>query len=247
MLAISQDEVWQFVCSRYPGALGAYLYGSTQTGLAGPTSDIDLLVLLPSPSSSFRETLVHGSQTFDVFAYDPESLHGAMILERSAQSLVLVNIVKRAKVISPPNRITSAVQFAARRLDSAKLSVLELNTARHQITSLIDDLSAEPTKHSLDRLAIDLYKAIYDLALLSIGCGGFTGKHAARRLYDENPAIVEEMKLAICKALDGDTSDLLRLAKSVLKGIGGELRHGYRAPVSVPIRVPLPEESTLAA
>jgi len=238
----SHDEVWRIVLARYPGAIGAYVYGSTQSGLASPTSDTDLLVLLPSPSSPFRETFAHNDIVFDVFAYDAESLHGAMILERSAQSMVLVSIVKSAKIISPPSGITASIQLAAGRLEDAKLTALELNTARHQITSLIDDLAIEWRTSCSDRLAIDLYKSMYDLALLSIGCGGFGGKHAARRLSDQNPLIVEEMKSALCSALNGDVSSLLGLARTLLGGIGGELRHGYRAPISVPIRVPVSEQ-----
>lgn len=240
-LTFTDGEYWELVRARYPTAIGALIYGSVQKKKQNSKSDVDLLVLLRSPSSPFRETFDNAGVLFDVFAYDMETLHGAMILERSAQSMVLVNIVADSVGISPATHVTKAIQLAARRLKIVKYGALELNTARHQITSLIDDIEAEARVAPVDRLAVDLYRAIYDLTLLSIGCGGFGGKHAARQLANKNQPLANDLRVALADALNGNSDNIIALGRTVLSGIGGELRNDYRAPITVPIRVPVPD------
>lgn len=229
----------QIALSRYPGAQATMFYGSSAQGTARSTSDIDMLVIVKSPASPFREKFEQAGRIFDVFVYDAESLNGAMILERSAQSMVLINIVAGARIFPPSSALASSIQAAAIRLRNARSTTLELDAARHQITSLIDDIQDYGKEPGADRLMVELYKSIYDLALLSIGCGCFGGKHAARLLGQRNAALAKDLECGLVKALNGDPSSLLDLATTVLRGLGGELRQGYYAPLGAPIRVPL--------
>ncbi|MFI2230553.1 nucleotidyltransferase domain-containing protein [Nocardia testacea] len=51
------DIARSLVCERFPGARAAWPGGSTVLGMATPTSDLDISVLLDGPPAPYRESL----------------------------------------------------------------------------------------------------------------------------------------------------------------------------------------------
>lgn len=71
------DIARSLFCERFPGARPAWLGGSTVLGMATPTSDLDISVLLDGPPAPYRESLRHQGGQVELFVHTEEAMQHA--------------------------------------------------------------------------------------------------------------------------------------------------------------------------
>jgi len=215
-----------------PGALVALLAGSAARGDSTLTSDLDIVVVLDGPPAPYRETVVAGGRTVELFVHTADSLEYWYGVDAADRRNTLADMVAHGVVLID-GEIREQLQRRAADLLSAgpmELGHDELDRRRYALTDMLDDLTGATDSAERDVVAGQVLVAAAELALLSRRQWIGRGKWLLRRLQqmdrDLAERLVEAHRTVICR---GDPLPLVEVTNRLLATVGGRLTAGYRA------------------
>ena len=217
--------------ARYPQSTAAVLGGSVLGPTRTPTSDLDLVVLLPGAAPRWEAFEAAGWLT-EAFVSGPagwERYVGREIRQRRP-GVLHVTATGVALTTGPT---TEQLQQHAQQLLAAgppAPTPQEVRLARRLLTDLVDDLRGGLTglEHVLVVDAITRQTA--ELALLVEHAWLGSGKWLARQLAAVDSSLAEDLAAA-AEAVQRKAPALISVAEQVLERAGGPLRAGWTDPL----------------
>lgn len=241
--------------THHPDARQAWLSGSVVLGGAGPTSDLDVTVLLDAGDSGgsadavvHRRSLTHDGWPVELFVHTEASVRHFVELDRRRRRPTM------ARLVATGVPLLGGDAGAALQAECADLVVAgpgpladdERDRARYALTDLLDDLvDVAVSGGDRDRrggaaghaVAVEVWRQAAELLLAAAGRWSGTGKWLVREVdeYDAayGSAYAERLDQGLQAALSGDPNPLAAVAEEVLDGVGGRLWAGYSAVATV--------------
>jgi hypothetical protein len=219
------------VGERFPDAVQAWLAGSVTTGLATPTSDLDVTVLLDEVDVH-RESLVYDGWPVELFVHTPVSV----------EQFVAKDLARRrptmARLVATGVPLLGAGGDDVRRhcqgvLDAGPppVSVDDLELRRYALTDLLDDLAGAAHDEEATAIAVEVWRETAELALAGAGCWSGTGKWLVRELraldQQRGTHLATALDLGLHRALAGERASLAEVADEVLAPLGGRRWAGF--------------------
>jgi hypothetical protein len=216
--------------ARFPDAIGGLVAGSPARGDDTPSSDVDLIVLLPGHPAPMRRTervrgrlvefFVHTEESFVVFIDQEHQLRRSPLLHMCAHGLIIRD---------HDGRLARLQDLARDRWAAgpAGLTDDEVDDRRYRLTALLDDLADETDPADRAALAAALFTDVADLALVSRGHWSGAGRWLSRRLREIDNDLVENLVTGRRAAVMGDVAILTSCGHAELERIGGPLDSGY--------------------
>ncbi|MFI2202142.1 nucleotidyltransferase domain-containing protein [Streptomyces sp. NPDC020192] len=216
------------VRTRFPGARAAFLTGSVLTDRRTPTSDLDIVVLLPGPPAPFRESLVHEGWPVELFVQTEADWRGFAERETAERGSPLLAMCANGLLLTDTDGLGAALRTEARERLAAgppAVSVAELEDRRYALTDALDDFRgcADPLERIY--LVAELLRRASELALLAGGHWLGGGKWLSRRLAEAEPGL--HGRLTAGAAIAG-TAEGMAAFTEALGLAGGPLWAGYR-------------------
>jgi hypothetical protein len=223
-----------FVQERYPDALAAFLGGSTARGEGTPTSDLDIVLVLPEPAEVHGENLLWGGWPVELFVHTRGSVLGFMEFDRSRGSATMAFMCAGGVVLYDRDGTAQQLRDAAHRTIAAGPPPPEpagLERARYDVTDLRDDLlgASATDEDELLAIAATLLERTAGLlfAVRNHWRGG--GKWLPRRLREADPELAGPLLDGYRTLVRGSPRGPFAEAVAAdLDGCGGPLRAGYR-------------------
>lgn len=220
----------EIVDAWFPGAVGALVAGSVARGEDTPTSDLDLLVLLPGRPAPMRRTERVDGQLVEFFVHTEESFVEFVDREiRQRRSPLLHMAAHGLVVLDLHGRMTGLRDLAGARWAAgpAELGDAEREDRRYRLTALLDDLADERDPACLAGLAAAAFIDVADLALATRGRWSGHGRWLGRRLAEVDEMLAHDLMAGLRAALEGDATGLARCGRAELERAGGPLDEGY--------------------
>ncbi|MCD2197053.1 nucleotidyltransferase domain-containing protein [Actinomycetospora endophytica] len=214
----------------FPEAVGGLVAGSVARGEDTPTSDLDLLVLLPGRPAPMRRTERIDGRVVEFFVHTEASFLGFVDREVPLRRSPLLHMGAHGLVIRDREGCMTRLRDLARARWSAgppSLSDAELEDRRYRLTALLDDLADERDPVCLASLAAAAFPDVADLALASRRRWGGRGRWLARRLAEADASLADSLVTGLREALDGDAVALVGCGRAELDRVGGRLEEGY--------------------
>ncbi|MFI1286793.1 nucleotidyltransferase domain-containing protein [Streptomyces sp. NPDC020858] len=232
MNAAPVDQARRLVRDRFPDALSVILAGSTATGRATATSDLDIAVLIDDGGVTYRETIRFEERVVELFVHTRTGLVELFAADVAARRATLQSIYASGLVLVDSNGEAGRARALAEadlRDGPPALKPENVETKRYGLTDALDDLA--DASDPIERLAVAGYVLNTAADLLSdhhhAWIGG--GKWLPRRLLEADPrcgAALLQGHLHLCES--SDPAELIGAASKVLDLVGGPLREGYR-------------------
>ena len=226
-----------FVAARFPHAATAFVGGSVLTELRTPTSDLDVVVVLPEPTEAdpapYRETFEHEGWIVEAFVHTRESLEEFWRHDAERRVCSLLRMCTESVVLCDPAGAAGEIRAAAAQRLAAGPPPLEpgaREAMRYGLTDLLDDMAGCDDEQELVFIAGAVVRSVAVLALAVAGEWSGGGKALARGLSALDPDLLERLVNGHRHVVVyGDTAVLHRAAVEVLVRAGGALMVGYRA------------------
>jgi hypothetical protein len=218
------------VRARFPDTVAAFLGGTVLGPLRTPLSDLDVVVIRPSGSPVFRETVAHAGWTAELFVSTPESYAEIVEREVAARRSPLLHMVGEGVVLAGGDEAARLGAEARARLAAGPppATEAERDGLRYQVSDLLDDLRGAADPAEVAFVAVRTVDAIGRLALLTAGWWFGTGKWLGRRLREADPATHDALVAGLRAATAGDVGPLVATGEAGLAAAGGPLLVGYR-------------------
>ncbi|WP_432549096.1 nucleotidyltransferase domain-containing protein [Kineococcus arenarius] len=217
----------------YPEAVVAVLAGSSARGQLTPTSDLDVVLVLPGRACSFRRTLRHEGRLAEVFAYTPDELRRWWDVDAATSRCTLVHMCASGVLLRGERDGGPAMQQQARVFLAAGPPPAgddELAARRYRLTASVDDLRDATDAGEWQVLAAEVLLEAAQLHLLVRRQWLGSGKWLLRRLRDADPDLAQRLvqahRHAVCAV---QVQPLVQVVEEVLRGGGGSLAEGYGA------------------
>jgi GNAT superfamily N-acetyltransferase len=216
------------------------------------TSDLDITVLLPSKSASFRESLTVGGQPVELFVHTGESLRFFCDQDRRRRRPTMLRLIGTSIVVIDADGIGRRLQERFHRLDREgppALSAEEIDDARYAVTDLLDDLSTGGSEAL--SIAATLWRETAELVLGANArwCG--TGKWLQRELQaldaDRGTDHASALLFGLAAVSRGDVTAMETAVNAALAAVGGRFFDGYRRDGDAAMRPPIEVRLALAA
>lgn len=218
-----------FVDRSFPSTVAAFLGGSTPAGAAGPTSDLDIVVILDKQwdNVAFIETSTYEGRLVEAFVYGPAGLDWWLRHDRTSRRPVIDQLIGRGVVLVDTPRARELQDMSRRILASGPTPLTgdEHNTALYALSALLDDLR-DALGHGAATeyvLAAATWRAAAELTLLAQRQWIGTGKWLVRELRG-----IADPHGLLAWAADPARSaaDLIPIIDAVLHDHGGYLQTG---------------------
>jgi hypothetical protein len=232
----------EVLAAHYPDADSAFVAGSLMRRQGSATSDIDLVVLHPSPVQAHRESFIFQGIPVETFVHDPETLSWFLEQDRKGGHPALIGMLMEGVLIGPRQDI--ARDFKKRALKMFVEGPPLLNTdaierLRYAITDKLDDLETDRTPAERIAIGAALYPLLAELALRGNSRWTGSGKWHARLLNQMDVSVAQQVETAFLSLYDGsDPQAVLRLSKNLLEQHGGRLFSGYHSDAPADWRSP---------
>ncbi|MBD7919298.1 nucleotidyltransferase domain-containing protein [Cellulomonas sp. Sa3CUA2] len=218
-----------FVADHFPDAVGVVLAGSGATGTDTPTSDLDLVLLLPASAfadgrTSLAATYAHHGRLVEVFAYTPQSYRVWAEQEAAAHRPVVLAMLAEGVVLRDGPVVAGLREWARDVLASGPVvGTAALDLRRYRVSGLLDDLAdaADPGERAV--LLAGAYTALAELLLLAHGRWLGHGKWLLRHLRAWDVRAADALTDAFVAA---DVAAFVRVADDRLAPLGGRLQAG---------------------
>jgi len=222
-------RVADLVATRFPAADGLVLGGSSASGTATPTSDIDLLVIGPDDmfdgdGTSLAATYEHDGRLVEVFAYTPASYRDWAEREVAEHRPVILTMLTEGVVLRGEAGVTQLRRWAAETLAAGPtLDQHALDVRRYALSALLDDLTdaTDPTEVAVLMAAV--FESLAEFLLLAHSRWLGSGKWLVRRLRAWDADIAGGLGEAL---VAGDRGALVDRAHRLLEPFGGPLQAG---------------------
>ncbi|MGW0391824.1 nucleotidyltransferase domain-containing protein [Streptomyces sp. NPDC003042] len=226
------DQARRLVRDRFPDALAVVLAGSTATGRATASSDLDIAVLIEDGGVTCRETVRFEGRVVELFVHTRAGLVELFAADVASRRAVLQSMYVSGLVLVDSNGEAGRARALAEadlREGPPALAPETVDTKRYGLTDALDDLA--DADDPIERLAVAAFVVDAAADLLcdhhDAWIGG--GKWLPRRLLEADPqrgAALLQGHLRLCES--GDPAVLIGAASKVLDLVGGPLREGYR-------------------
>ncbi|WP_172387278.1 nucleotidyltransferase domain-containing protein [Streptomyces sp. MNP-20] len=219
------------VGEKFPAARAAFLGGSAATERRTPTSDLDVVVLLPGPPAPYRESLLHGRWPVELFVHTEESWQTFVEREIGKRRSPLLWMCAEGVLLLDRDGVGEKIATEAQRLVTAgvpEVTMEELEDRRYAITDLLDDLAACDNAGERLFIVTELARRTAELVLAVNGAWLGGGKWLARHADATEPGFSAKLSEAVRDALAGREKGLVGVVDAVLDRCGGRLWAGYR-------------------
>ncbi|WP_214766107.1 MULTISPECIES: nucleotidyltransferase domain-containing protein [unclassified Exiguobacterium] len=131
----------ELVAERFPESLAAMIAGSHVRGRATTTSDIDLIVLMPTGSRTYRESFLYEGHPVEAFIYTEATIADFFEADRARRRPSLQRMVAEAVPVRVHPLVDRLKAEASRQLlaGPTRWTVEQLNQNRYFLTDLLDD------------------------------------------------------------------------------------------------------------
>ncbi|VWX37582.1 nucleotidyltransferase domain-containing protein [Exiguobacterium oxidotolerans] len=131
----------ELVSDRFPKSLAAMIAGSHVRGRATATSDIDLIVLMPTGARTYRESFLYEGYPVEAFIYTEATIADFFEADRARRRPSLQRMVTEAVPVRVHPLVDQLKAEAARQLLAGPTpwTVEQLNQNRYFLTDLLDD------------------------------------------------------------------------------------------------------------
>ncbi|MEU8512016.1 nucleotidyltransferase domain-containing protein [Kitasatospora sp. NPDC048722] len=226
------DQARRLVAERFPDALAAVLAGSTVTGRATASSDLDLAVLLPDGGGTYRETLRFEGRVAELFVHTEAGLDGVFAFDAASRRAVMQSMYAGGLLLFDTDGSGARARARAEadlRQGPPELAADAVEARRYALTAALDDLV--DTRERIEGLAVggDVLATAADLLCDHRRSWIGTGKWLPRQLVASDPELgvaLLDGHLRLCEG--GDPAPLAAAAGRVLDLVGGPLEAGYR-------------------
>lgn len=217
------------------------LCGSHAKGAGRPNSDVDILVVVGKMPSARRELFHLDGYLFDLHVHDPETLAFTLNTERRAGPVALLSMVVEGIPIGACEPIYDDFLAFARTCLAEGPSDPNWIMLRHQLTETRSDLCDCADHEERKLLAMDLYKQIINVHLLSHKIFPCRDRNIVRTLRTYNPGLAERLSSALASVFSHyDSAELTTIAIEVLERTGGPLSNGFSFSFPAHFRAPFP-------
>ena len=229
------DLARQLVLDLYPDARAAWLGGSVVRGDAGPTSDLDITVLLDGPPAPRRKSLEYAGWPVELFVHTEKSLRYFADKDQLRRQPTMMRLVGESIVLLDTDGSGARLkqEYLAEVAAGPKpLSTDELDLLRYMITNLLDDLSdAEGDV----RLAITsvLWQDAARLLLTGAGHWSGTGKGLLRELTTYDVAHGTDYATVLLDGVRASDDRLVVAVNRILAAYGGRLFNGFELAADI--------------
>ncbi|GAA2291362.1 nucleotidyltransferase domain-containing protein [Streptomyces kunmingensis] len=226
-------QALRLLSERLPHALGALLGGSAARGRTGPSSDLDLAVLLPGAETGRREVLRHEGRPVELFLHTLSETPALFERDRSLRRGTILFIYDQGVPLLDPHGHIARTRARARELltaGPAPLTAAERERSRYVLTCFLDDLLDTPPSARYEQLATADFTLREAAHLLTAHHSAWTGigRWLPRRLLTADPELGAALLAGHCTVADhADPAPLAAAAEKVLELVGGPLREGY--------------------
>jgi predicted nucleotidyltransferase len=229
------DVARQLVLELYPDARAAWLGGSVVRGDAGPTSDLDITVLLDGPPAPRRKSLQYAGWPVELFVHTEKSLRYFADKDQARRQPTMMRLVGESVVLVDIDGSGARLQqeyLAEVAAGPQPLSADELDLLRYTVTNLLDDLSDASGDV---RLAIGsvLWQDAARLLLTGAGHWSGTGKGLLRELAAYDVAHGTDYAVALLDGVRATDDRLVGVVERILAAYGGRLFDGFELPARI--------------
>ena len=214
-----------------PTCLAAFLAGSVVRGEATATSDLDIMVIVPEGSPTYRESFQAFEWPVEVFVHTP-FVHRQFVEKEAARRRPSTSMMDcEGIILRDVDGLASQLKKEACALleqGPPPLAAAELALARYGVSDLMDDL-AEARADEAFLIAAQLAEASVNLILDCHRRWRGNGKWAMRMLRRLDPALATRLAEALSAFYTaGDKSSLMDFAAHALTLAGGRLWEGFK-------------------
>ncbi|KOU32508.1 nucleotidyltransferase [Streptomyces sp. WM6373] len=225
------DQARRFAAERFPDALSVVLAGSTASGRATDTSDLDIAVLTEDGGTSRRETLRFEGRLVELFVHTRAGLDEIFAADRASRRGVMQHVYAEGLVLTERDGAGNGLKHRAEdalREGPGAMAPTAVENRRYALTDALDDLA--DTSDAVERLAVAGVVLGIAADLLFDHHRAWTGggKWLPRRLLQADPergGTLLDAHRRLCE--NGDPEDLASAAAEILDLAGGPLREGY--------------------
>jgi hypothetical protein len=216
---------------RCPACLAAFLAGSVARGEATATSDLDIMVVVPEGTPTYRESFQAHGWPVEIFVHTP-STHRRFVELDAARRRPSTSMMDCEGIVlrDVDGLAVKLKQEACALLEQGPpaLPAAELALARYGVSDQMDDLAdADPGEAYF--IAASLAEAAANLILDCRGRWRGGGKWTLRMLRRLDPALASRLVEAMASfCATGDKMLLMAFAGDALAVAGGRLWNGFR-------------------
>ncbi|NIK60154.1 nucleotidyltransferase domain-containing protein [Kribbella shirazensis] len=229
------DLARQLVQELYPDARAAWLGGSVVRGDAGPTSDLDITVLLDGPPAPRRTSLEYGGWPVELFVHTEKSLRHFADKDQARRQPTMMRLVGESVVLVDIDGSGARLQqefLAEVAAGPEPLSADELRQLRYGITDLLDDLAGAAGDVRLAVTSV-LWQEAARLLLTGAGHWSGTGKGLLRELTAYDVAHGTDHATALLDGVRASDNRIVAAVDRILAPHGGRLFAGFELVANI--------------
>jgi hypothetical protein len=234
----AEDAARAVVAERHPDATQAWLGGSTTTGRATATSDLDITVLL-AEVDVHRASLEYAGWPVELFVHTAESIafFVGQDLERRHPTMARL-VASGVPLLGDGGADVRRHCEEVLERGPGPVAAEDLELMRYGLTDLLDDLEGVASEPEATAVAIGVWRGTAELALACAETWHGTGKWLVRELTrldrQRGTDLTADLDDALRRALAGDPGPLTAVADRVLDGCGGRFWAGLHRAAKLP-------------
>lgn len=227
------EAATMFIEQHFSNCLVALLAGSVVRGEATKTSDLDIVVILPSIESAYRESFYSFGWPIEIFVHNEQSLKEYMQRDVDRRRPSLPQMCSEGIVIRDSGRLAESIKKEANRLldkGVKPLSQQEQECQRYMITDLLDDLIGGNIRDQEIFIVNELAEKIANLILISNNRWLGKGKWIAKNLEELNKDLYLDFITSLNEFyIESEKEKFIDFVEGELDKYGGRLFEGYSA------------------
>jgi len=228
------------VAERYTGYSFVLFHGSRLHGTATPESDVDIIVVYRDAVQPFREIFLSRDYVFDAFVYDVETINFYLLFSKKICNTSVVSILNSCITLPEATDQSICLLAVAKEMETVPCSLGNIDARRIFLTNLINDIQKSTDHSELVLLSSEISKIMIDIILAKKGVGGVFRKYTHSALKKNAPDFYLELNCATKQAvLFANKEPILKIAREILAGLGGELKDGFKMFLPDGKRLPL--------
>ena len=234
----AEDAARALVAEKYPDAIQAWLAGSTTTGRATATSDLDITVLL-SEVDVHRESLEYAGWPVELFVHTASSIAFFVAKDLERRHPTMARLVASGVPLlgDGGGDVRRHCEEVIER-GPGPVAPEDLELMRYGLTDLLDDLAGATPGPEATAVALGVWRETAELALACAETWHGTGRWLVRELSrldgQQGTDLTADLDDALRRALAGDPGPLTAVADRVLDGCGGRFWAGLHRAANLP-------------
>jgi hypothetical protein len=227
------------VAERFPEAVQAWLAGSTTTGRATETSDLDITVLRDE-GEVYRASVEYAGWPVELFVNTAVSVEHFVAKDLQRRRPTMARLVGTGVPLLGDSAGADVRHLCAKALERGPGPVApdELELMRYGLTDELDDLAGVGPGPEAAAVAIGVWRSTAELALALAETWSGTGKWLVREVQalDERDGthLATALDTALRRALAGERGSLVSVADEVLERCGGRHWAGLHRVANLP-------------